>query len=486
MMDKIEIKGNPKRPKRRVYISLRWLATLSAASLVAVTVMVISFANEQNMRKALIQEAQTQLILEARNLAITSSDALLSEFPELTLAPLVKDILNGRPEIMEVVITNHEGKIQGSNDTRAIGTNWQKPRELVAIENSGYLNEDEKLSQSAGIIMVECPIHLDNESDLGWVAIVLDKSFIEAKVRETRNALMTIAAILMAAAVVLTAVLMSILFRPLSVLRDGLKRIGNGDLDSPMRVRDFTELGMLASTVNKMAQELQISQRLAKVHEQEIIDTQKEVIITLGQVVESRSTETANHTLRVGDMSYELALLAGIPKDEAELIRMASPMHDVGKIGIPDRILNKPGKLTPDEYETMQGHPVIGFKILNKSERTVFKTASIIAHQHHERWDGAGYPQKLKGEEIHIYGRIVGLVDVFDAIFSDRVYRKAMSLDKTLAIISEEAGNHFDPNLAELFLGNLPKFLAIAERYQDEWTEAPVQAPIPQGVAVRI
>lgn len=466
------------KPTKRIFISLRWLATLAAASLVAITVVAITYTNEQNMREALIHEAQTQLILEGRNLAITSSDALLSEFPELTLAPLVKDILTDRPEILEVVITNHAGEIQGSINTRAFGTQWQRPKNLVPVEKTESWSRDEKLSESDDILMVECPIHLDNESDLGWVLIIMDKGHIESKVQESRNALITISAALLLAAVIITAILMSILFHPISLLREGMKKIGEGVLDSPMQVRDFTELGMLANSVNTMALDLQASQRLAEAREQEVIDTQKEVITTLGQVVESRSSETANHTLRVGDMSYELAILAGLPEEEAELVRMASPMHDVGKIGIPDSILNKPGKLTQEEYRFMQNHPDIGYRILNKSERVVFKAAAVIAYQHHERWDGGGYPRKLKGEDIHIYGRIVGLVDVFDAIFSNRVYRKAMPLEKALGIMREEAGKHFDPCLSELFLGNLPRFLAIAERYEDETLKTPSPTPI--------
>lgn len=462
-----------KTGKKGFFISLRWVATFSAASLVAITVAVVAYANERNMREALINEAQTQLVLEARNLAITSSTALLGEFPELILAPLVKDILNERPEILEVVITNHESKIQGSTDTREIGTVWKKPENLIGLEDFSMLAVGEKLSQSQNIIMVECPIHLDNESELGWVAIVLDKKFIESKILATRKTLITIAAGLLAIAMLVTSGLMSLLFRPISRLREGLNRIGQGDLESPMRINDFTELGLLGHSVNNMAAELKTSQNLAEAQEQEVINTQKEVIVTLGQVVESRSSETANHTIRVGDMSYELAILAGLPDDEAELIRMASPMHDVGKIGIPDSVLNKPGKFTDEERTIMEAHPDIGFSILNKSERSVFKAAAIIAHQHHERWDGKGYPQQIKGENIHIYGRIVGLVDVFDAIFSNRVYRKAMPLEKVLKIMQEEIGHHFEPRLGELFMKNLPKFLAIAEQYEDSVEKKP-------------
>lgn len=462
--------------KKRRYLSLRFIAAVASATLVAITVLVVMWINEQNMRTTLVQSAQSQLVLQARNLAITSTDAMLSEFPELTLIPLIKDILDDRPEILDVIVTDHEGRIQGSRESRDLGTQWQRPKGLTPIAAELPMAHGEKLGESNRIILAECPIRYNNESQLGWVAIILDKSVIDAEVRQFRFEMMTIAAVLLAIAVIFTAIVMSILFRPISLLAEGLKRIGRGDLDSPMHVRDITELGMLADSVNHMAGQLKTTQELAKAREREIVSTQKEIIITLGQVVESRSSETANHTLRVGDMSYQLALLAGLPKQEAELIRVASPMHDVGKIGIPDKILNKPGKLTDDEYAVMKMHATIGYSIMNKSDRSVFKAAAIIAHQHHERWDGKGYPRRLKGEEIHIYGRIVGLVDVFDAIFSDRIYRKAMPLEKALNIMREESGHHFDPHLSQLFLDNLSRFLAISERYEDSVDETAVAA----------
>lgn len=474
-------KKQAKPDRKKFFISLRVLATLSAAGLVGVTVLLLVWVNEQNIRRYMVQEARTQLVLEARNLAISGSDALLSPYPELTLIPLAKDMVAERPEIVDVVILNHKSEIQGSPDSRSIGLTWQRPPGVVPIDGGAVLKAGERLSESASVILAECPVHYDDDSDLGWVAVVLDKGFIEARVRQTRIWLMTVAAIFMGAALIVTPLMMSQLFRPLARVREGLARIGRGDLDSPMEINDFTEMGLLASSVNEMAGQLQASRRLAEAQEQEVIDTQKEVIITLGQVVESRSSETANHTVRVGDMSYELALLAGLPTEEAELIRMASPMHDVGKIGIPDRILNKPGKLTEVEYTEIKRHSEIGYGILNKSERSVLKAAAVIAYQHHEQWDGQGYPRGLKGEEIHIYGRIVALVDVFDALFSNRVYRPAFPLDKVLQIIKEGVGRQFDPRLSALFLANLPRFLAIAEHYEDvpEQEAAPAVASQP-------
>lgn len=459
--------------QKRVFISLKQIATVVAAALVALTAGVIGYVSEQNAHDALLRETQARLFLEARNLALTSGEALLTEFPELTLAPLVKGILKNRPEILTVVILNHEGLIQGSPDPRAIGTKWHNPQDLQADVAAITLRPGEKLSTSDHIYQIECPVMLDAESPLGEVVLHLDRGFIGDSLKATRQQMFTIAGVLLLVSVLITMVLMSWLFQPLGEVREGLIRIGQGDLDVPMKVKDITEMGMLAETVNQMCLDLKVSHNLAEARELEVKETQREVIITLGQVVESRSTETANHTLRVADMSYELAILAGLTKEHAELIRMASPMHDVGKIGIPDSVLNKPGKLTDDEYAIMQRHPDIGYNILKASERPVFACAATIARQHHEKWNGTGYPHKISGEDISLEARIVGLVDVFDAISSNRVYRKAMPVDLVLKIIEKERGEHFDPRLTDLFLGNLNKFLAISERLQDAVVEDP-------------
>jgi response regulator RpfG family c-di-GMP phosphodiesterase len=282
--------------------------------------------------------------------------------------------------------------------------------------------------------------------------------------------------------------MMTLLLRPIPALREGLERIGRGDLDSPMEIKDPTELGALARSINHMAGQLKASQSEIHLREQEIVATQKEIIHTLGDVVESRSSETANHTLRVAAMSMKLGELMGLSADDANLVRMASPMHDVGKIGIPDSILNKPGKLTAEEFEIMKTHSEIGYSILAKSERLILQAAAIIAHEHHERWDGSGYPAGLAGEDIHIFGRIVSLVDVFDAVYSDRVYRPAMELDRVLEIIRDGRGSHFQPELVDLFLGNLDTFLAIhgqfddMDRYLEVLTPMDIEEPEPELV----
>lgn len=201
---------------------------------------------------------------------------------------------------------------------------------------------------------------------------------------------------------------------------------------------------------------------------QEIDDTQKEVLFRLGTIAEFRSKETSQHVNRVARYSELLALKYGLSETEAKLVRMASPMHDIGKIGIPDSILQKPGKLTDDEFKVMKTHCQLGFDMLDGSDRPVLKTAATIALEHQEKWDGSGYPQGLKGDQIHIYGRITALADVFDALGSERCYKKAWPLEKILELFRVQSGKHFDPQLMGLFFENLDQFLVIRDRLADD------------------
>ncbi|RXJ66988.1 regulator [Halarcobacter ebronensis] len=199
----------------------------------------------------------------------------------------------------------------------------------------------------------------------------------------------------------------------------------------------------------------------------ELEDTQREIIYKLGEVGETRSKETGNHVKRVAEYSKLLAEKAGLNNEEINTLFTASPMHDIGKVGIPDTILNKPGKLDAKEWGVMQTHSEIGYNILKTSTRPILKAAAIISYTHHEKWDGSGYPRGLKGEDIHIFGRITAIADVFDALGSDRCYKKAWPLEDILLLVTKESGKHFDPNLVELFMTNLEEFLAIRDLYKD-------------------
>ncbi len=200
---------------------------------------------------------------------------------------------------------------------------------------------------------------------------------------------------------------------------------------------------------------------------EEIQETQEELIYILGEAVEKRSKETGAHVKRVAEISALLAAASGTNQLFIENIRLASPLHDLGKIAIPDAILNKPGALDPNEWTTMKTHAEIGESMLKHSDRPVFQLAARIAGSHHEKWDGTGYPQGLQGEEIPLSGRITAVADVFDALNSKRCYKENWPLEKTLDLMREEKGKHFDPNLIELFQENLNEILAICKRYPD-------------------
>ena len=206
----------------------------------------------------------------------------------------------------------------------------------------------------------------------------------------------------------------------------------------------------------------------------EIEDTQKDVIFSLGTIGEARSKETGNHVKRVAEYSCLIAKKLKLDDAEAELIRIASPMHDIGKVGIPDNILNKPAKFTQEEFEFMKTHSTIGYNMLKNSNREILKASATIAYEHHEKYDGSGYPRGLKGEEIHLYGRITAVADVFDALGSDRCYKKAWSLEKILKLFEEEKGKHFDPQIIDLFLNHLDEFLEIRDKYKDEFDECEI------------
>ncbi len=205
---------------------------------------------------------------------------------------------------------------------------------------------------------------------------------------------------------------------------------------------------------------------IVKLHE-DLEHTQKDLIYRMGEIGETRSKETGFHVKRVAKYSELLARYYGLSTQEINYLTNASPMHDIGKVGIPDYILHKPGKLTNEEWIIMKSHANIGYELFRDSDKPLLKTAAIIAYEHHEKYDGSGYPRGLKGEDIHIYGRITAIADVFDALGSARCYKAAWSDDKIFKLLKEEKGKHFDPKLIEIFFEHLDEFLKIRDYYTD-------------------
>lgn len=199
----------------------------------------------------------------------------------------------------------------------------------------------------------------------------------------------------------------------------------------------------------------------------EVEGTQREMLYMLGESIETRSRETGQHVHRVAEYCRLIALGMGFSEREAEIIEIASPLHDFGKIGIPDSILHKSGKLSAEEWDVMKTHALIGRDLLSNSKREILKAASIIAGQHHEYWNGEGYPLGLSGEDIHIFGRIAAVADVFDALGSKRCYKEPWALDSVVDYLKEQRGRQFDPKIIDWVVANIDQMVKVNELYPD-------------------
>ncbi|MAJ39112.1 MULTISPECIES: response regulator [unclassified Pseudoalteromonas] len=211
-----------------------------------------------------------------------------------------------------------------------------------------------------------------------------------------------------------------------------------------------------------------VKTHLSLVQAEQLKQAHVDLVHRLGRAAEYKDTDTGEHIARMSQYSKLLALEFGMGEQQAELLRQAAPMHDVGKIGIPDAILLKPGRLTPDEFDHMKQHAAIGAQILANSSSALLQLAHKLAIEHHEKWDGSGYPNGLKGEQISVEGRIVAIADVFDALTSKRPYKEAWGVEEALEHMQAQAGKHFDPHLINLFVNKLDAIIAIKNAYQEQ------------------
>lgn len=200
----------------------------------------------------------------------------------------------------------------------------------------------------------------------------------------------------------------------------------------------------------------------------EVVRRERETILRLSRAAEFRDPETGDHIQRMAHYSWMIAVRLGLPLEQQQLILEAAPMHDVGKVGIPDHILLKPGKLDEAEFAIMKQHPVIGHQILSDSNSPLLQMAATIALSHHEKYDGSGYPLKQKADAIPLVGRIVAVADVFDALTSARPYKAAWELDRAVAFMREQRGLHFDPQCVDVFLDRLDEVQAVRRRFAAE------------------
>ena len=244
-----------------------------------------------------------------------------------------------------------------------------------------------------------------------------------------------------------------------------MEAVSNGNLDQHVMISSQDEFSVMGHYTNWMIEML-------KKRNRELEKARREIVVRLGRAAEYRDNETGMHVIRMSNYSAALARAAKLPEEQCDLILQASPMHDVGKIGIRDSILLKPGKLDDEEWLNMKTHVNIGVSILSGGDSQIIQLAQEIAATHHEKYDGAGYPNGLKGEGISIAGRIVPVCDVFDALTSVRPYKEAWTVEDAIELLKREKGKHFDPDLVDKFISILPEILEIRARYSETSAEA--------------
>ncbi|MDH3769526.1 MAG: response regulator [Nitrospirota bacterium] len=231
-----------------------------------------------------------------------------------------------------------------------------------------------------------------------------------------------------------------------------------------IRIRNLLEASLLNRIISLQKDTLE---ETVRERTEQLKETQLEIVHRLAQAAEHRDYETGSHIVRMSHYALILGRACGMNEEECDRLFHATPMHDVGKLGIPDRVLLKPGKLDADEWEIMKQHTVIGARLLSKSQSPVLQMGETIALTHHERWDGSGYPNRLAGEDIPLVGRICALADVFDALSSKRCYKEPWPLEKVLQELRSMSGIHFDPRLVEMFEELLPLIMDIQQTHAD-------------------
>lgn len=262
--------------------------------------------------------------------------------------------------------------------------------------------------------------------------------------------------------------------RPLSkIIKEGKHAYASNEAIINLEC-ESQELEDVVQNINNFNQDVLAKERDLETKNRQLLElnheidlTLQEIMMAMGEMEETRSDDTRNHSKRVSILSEKIALAYGMSEADAKFIKMASPLHDIGKVGIADAVLNKPGKLTDEEFEVMKTHVDLGFNVLKHSERKILKIAADIAHSHHEKYDGTGYPQGLKGDGIPIYARIVAIVDVIDALLCKRIYKEAWPVEQVIALLREERGKHFEPKLVDIVLKNMDEYHEVILKYTE-------------------
>jgi HD-GYP domain-containing protein (c-di-GMP phosphodiesterase class II) len=361
---------------------------------------------------------------------------------------------------LRVKLYNSEGSTIYSSDPTLIGGRFDEQDEFNEVMEGNTIAAVARLNHEGGggknvkAIEAYAPVHEPgSKQPVGVFEVYNDYGTAAGSIRQQAMPL-TIALLL---------VLLGLYLALWPILRRTTRALEYTNDELRLRAEDLNE-----NLVHRAEIEERLRSTILELERSEtaLNHSQEETIMRLSLAVESRDAETGLHIERMGRYCALIATKVGWATDRCELMRIASPLHDVGKIAIPDAVLQKPGALTPEERVQMERHAEIGHQILVGSDSPLLDLAARIALTHHEQWDGTGYPNGTAGEDIPIEGRIAAIADVFDALTSDRVYRKAMSIDRALSIMTEGRGSHFDPTLLDIFFASIDEVLAIRDGKQ--------------------
>ncbi len=413
----------------------------------------------ENKKKDLSLDGDFYLV-DKNNKIIASSNKNISPMSELKIkyTPLytvpIKSNFDGK-EIAKLIVDFSLKNISHFFDNGDDKFYYITVNNKILFKTKSFINK------------IEVKQVLDTKKDIHIVLEKNQKAFIESLKRYE----ILFSLVLFIGAILITLIasfLLNKLIKPILDLSQLVHTITKTkDYSRAVFVKGSDEIAKLAKAFNTMLHGIDKALHENELLNKEIEETQREVVFTMGAIGESRSKETGNHVKRVAEYSKLLALFYGLSEEESEMIKQASPMHDIGKVAIPDAVLNKPGRFNEEERAIMDTHAQLGYEMLKHSQRPLLKAAAIVAYEHHEKYDGSGYPRGLAAEEIHIYGRITALADVFDALGSDRVYKKAWDDERIFSLFKEERGKHFDPLLIDIFFENINQFLAIRDKFQD-------------------
>lgn len=383
---------------------------------------------------------------------------LILTFKEAYISDICKQLNIG--ENADVFIMNSKGLILSSNNKSRIPID-KKYSEKTVIEKILKSNKQNDNSFSLNIMSEKRLVAYNSVDNSDWFIVsTIPYTYLQSESKDLMWNIIFIGLICLACAIPVSFIISSSISSPLSKLKTIMDEAQRGKFDVQLEDNNSDEIAEIATGFNDMITSIRL---LIK----DNIDIQNELVFKLGAVTEARSQETGNHISRVAYYSQLIAQKCGMSQADSDILKMASTLHDIGKISIPDNILLKPGKLTQEEFEIMKTHTVIGYEILSNSNKNILKIASRIALEHHEKYDGTGYPRGISGDEIGIYSRIVALTDVFDALGTERVYKKKWEWDKIIDYIKGQRGKQFDPKITDIFLDNLDEIREIENSLKD-------------------